>query len=179
MASFDLPELPQARMSPQLLMGAASPLWSYFAAAAAGGVAYWWMTQWARPVNLEAMLGAAKILPAPAALAVEPVVAVVEPMEHVLTTAPGALIETSPEPVGGEAAPVSAVLEIAPVVEPAPQADAAPDSFAEATPEPLLGAEPEPVIEEPAPFAAETAAEAPEPAAKLRAKKPPPIAPEG
>jgi hypothetical protein len=179
MASFDLPELPQTRMSPQLLMGATSPLWTYFGVAAAGGVAYWWMTQWARPVNLEAMLGEAKILPAPAAVAVASVVAAVEPMEDVLTTAPDALIEAAPEPVGGEAAPVSAMLEIAPVVEPAPQADAAPEAPAEATPEPLLGAEPEPVIEEPAPFAAETAVEALEPAAKPRAKKPPPIAPEG
>lgn len=36
-------------------IGAASPLWWAFAGAASAGVAYWWLTRWARPVNLEAM----------------------------------------------------------------------------------------------------------------------------
>lgn len=36
-------------------IGAVSPLWWAFAGAATAGVAYWWMTRWARPVNLEAM----------------------------------------------------------------------------------------------------------------------------
>lgn len=180
MASFDLPELPQTRMSPQLLVGATSPLWTYFGAVAAGGVAYWWMTQWARPVNLEAMLGGTRTLPAPAALVAEPVVEVVEDvvgsMEDVL---PEIVAEAAAAPVGGEAAPVSPLLETAPLLDPEPAA--APESFAEAAPapEPLLDAPPEPVIEEPAPFVAETAVEAAaEPASKPRAKKPPAVAPE-
>lgn len=40
-------------------IGAASPLWWAFAATAGAGVAYWWMTRWARPINLEAGGGAA------------------------------------------------------------------------------------------------------------------------
>ena len=37
-------------------IGAASPLWFMFTGAASAGVAYWWMTRWMRPMNLEAML---------------------------------------------------------------------------------------------------------------------------
>jgi len=36
-------------------IGAVSPLWWVFAGAGAAGVAYWWMTRWAKPTNLEAM----------------------------------------------------------------------------------------------------------------------------
>jgi predicted flap endonuclease-1-like 5' DNA nuclease len=35
-------------------IGAASPLWLAFGAAAGAGVAYWWMTRWTQPANLEA-----------------------------------------------------------------------------------------------------------------------------
>ena len=42
-------------------IGAASPLWFMFTGAASAGVAYWWMTRWMRPMNLEALL------PSPAA----------------------------------------------------------------------------------------------------------------
>lgn len=35
-------------------LGAASPLWFAFASAASAGVAYWWMTRWTKPSNLEA-----------------------------------------------------------------------------------------------------------------------------
>jgi predicted flap endonuclease-1-like 5' DNA nuclease len=39
-------------------LGAVSPLWAIYGAAATGGVAFWWMSQWTqkwgRPVNLEA-----------------------------------------------------------------------------------------------------------------------------
>ncbi len=37
-----------------MMVGAASPLWGLFAVAAAGGVAFWWMTRWTRATNLEA-----------------------------------------------------------------------------------------------------------------------------
>ena len=48
----------QAEAFWRLPLGAANPLWGAYAGAAAGGVALWWMNQWAerwaRPVNLEA-----------------------------------------------------------------------------------------------------------------------------
>ncbi len=161
MASFDLPEIPQPRVSPALLVGVASPLWSYFGAAAAGGLAYWWMTQWARPVNLEALMGAAKALPTPEPLfepALEVVEALAEATEEVLEDAGEALLE---------AAPISPLVEAAPLpsIEPEPAPVAEPPSF-EATPAPVLEAAPEPVIEEPAPVADE-------PALKPRGKKAP------
>jgi predicted flap endonuclease-1-like 5' DNA nuclease len=40
-------------------IGAVSPLWWAFAGAATAGVAYWWLTRWAKPVNIEA----AQVLP--------------------------------------------------------------------------------------------------------------------
>ncbi len=41
----------------RLPLGAVSPLWAMFGAAATTGVAYWWLTQWPRAVNVEAMAG--------------------------------------------------------------------------------------------------------------------------
>lgn len=38
-------------------VGAASPLWLFYAGAAGAGVAYWLMTRWASPMNLESMMG--------------------------------------------------------------------------------------------------------------------------
>ncbi|OHB27910.1 MAG: hypothetical protein A2790_14820 [Phenylobacterium sp. RIFCSPHIGHO2_01_FULL_69_31] len=170
MASFDLPEIPQPRVSPALLVGVASPLWSYFGAAAAGGLAYWWMTQWARPVNLEALMGAAKALPTPEPLfepAVEVVEALVEATEQVLEDAGDALLEAAPLAVGGEAAPISPLMEsaAAPAIDPGPELIADPAPFEPAA-EPVLEAAPEPVIEEPAPVGSE-------PALKPRGKKAP------
>jgi len=60
-------------------VGAFSPLWMMFAGAASAGVAYWWMARWAKPVNLEALLGARA--PAP-----------------VLKPAPEPATEAAPEP---------------------------------------------------------------------------------
>ncbi len=39
-------------------VGLASPLWGLFAGAAMSGTAWWWMSRWARPANLEALFGA-------------------------------------------------------------------------------------------------------------------------
>lgn len=168
MASFDLPDPPQPPVNPAaLLVGAASPLWGYFAAATAGGVAYWWMTQWARPLNLEALLGTRTA----------PVAPVFKPVEAFEAVADG----VGALPVGGEAAPISPLVEAAPSSQPAaaaPEADPVPESFADAPPpverppEPAVGAasQPvaasahEPVIDEPAPLTTE-------PAPKPRPKK--------
>jgi len=55
---------PEASKALHGSIGAASPLWWAFAGAASAGVAYWWMTRWARPVNLEAMMPKAVESPA-------------------------------------------------------------------------------------------------------------------
>lgn len=118
MASFDRPDIARTSVSPALLVGVASPLWSYFGAAAAGGMAYWWMTRWARPVNLEAQLAlpaAALPPPIPAALPAIEAETAVEPAPE----ASAALTAVTPEPVIDEPAPVA----LAPV-EPAPRGHA-------------------------------------------------------
>jgi hypothetical protein len=131
-------------------VGLASPLWGLFAGVAMSGAAWWWMTRWARPENLEAMFGAAakfeaavepKVveLTAPAVEAAEAapeevteafVEAAQEPVsQEPVSQAPvlEALVEApvAPEPVGGEAAPVSPALEVlAPEVAAEPAAAA-------------------------------------------------------
>jgi hypothetical protein len=101
MAYLDQPETAPPPVSPQLLVGAASPLWSYFGAAAAGGVAFWWMTRWTQPVNLEALFDAAT-----RAMRSGPQLTLkgLETAEAVVEAAPS--VEA---PVGGEAAPISPV----------------------------------------------------------------------
>jgi hypothetical protein len=181
MATFEFPEMPETHLTPNLLVGAASPLWGYFGAAAAGGVAYWWMTQWARPVNVEALLATAtKALPEAAAPVVVPVLETVEAaVEAVEAAAP----ELPPAPVGGEAAPVGlaeAVLapepEPEPVLEAAPEPEPvieAPEPVTEAAPEPVIEAAPEPaVIAPPEPVAEAAPAPVVEPA-KPRVRKTP------
>jgi predicted flap endonuclease-1-like 5' DNA nuclease len=60
MAEF--PDLEEARANARkamtLPLGMASPLWLAFGAATTAGVAWWWMTRWAKPINLEALTGA-------------------------------------------------------------------------------------------------------------------------
>lgn len=99
-------ELPQPKVGPALIVGAASPLWGYFGAAALGGVAYWWMTRWTEVMNLEALYAAwSPATPAEAA--------------PVTPAAVEAAAELAP-PLGGEAAPVSPVVAAVAAAEPAP-----------------------------------------------------------
>ena len=97
-------DIPQARVSPALLMGAASPLWGYFAATAAGGVAFWWMTRWTRPVNLEAFFAPAspQALPVPTSDAAEIVACAPEveapPEPEPLEAAAERVADPAPEP---------------------------------------------------------------------------------
>lgn len=52
-------------------VGAGSPLWAVFGAAAGVGVAWWWLSHWTRIVNVEALTArAGSGAPAPAAEAV-------------------------------------------------------------------------------------------------------------
>jgi hypothetical protein len=101
-------------------LGLSSPLWGFFAGAAVGGAAFWWMTRWARPHNLEAMFGEAasseRAVEAPVE-AVEPVVEAVVEAEIVAFTAPDAMVEG--------AAPEAAAEPFEPILEPAPAVEAA------------------------------------------------------
>jgi hypothetical protein len=154
---------PQSLM--RVPVGLASPLWGLFAGVAVSGATWWWMTRWARPENLEAMFGAAAkfetameteaaALEAPAVEAAEAATEVAEAVvdalpEPALEAAPEpmeepmpapvleALAEATPDlqPVGGEAAPISPVLEaFAP--EPAAIEATPAEAFAEAAGEP-------------------------------------------
>jgi hypothetical protein len=129
-------------------IGAASPLWLAFAGAASAGVAFWWMSRWMRPVNLEAFL-----FTAPAA----------EPIAEPVAEAVAELAAPAPEPVEIIAEAVS--VEIEPTlfeIEPTP----------EAAPEPVLEAAPEPVVE-PAPEPAPVAKAAPTEPEPVKAKPAP------
>jgi len=96
-------ELPRIEIKPEALtrlpLGVASPLWGFYASAALSGVAYWWMTQWTRPVNLEALFNQAAATAQPVVDAVE---AVTETVVEALAPP-----EALSFPVGGEAAPIS------------------------------------------------------------------------
>jgi hypothetical protein len=113
-------------------VGLVSPLWPLFAGAAVSGAAWWWMTRWAQPANLEAMFGAAakteaETVEAVAEAVVEPIAEVeaeVEPAMEAVADAGAEPVEAAPapvlealveepgalEPVGGESAPISPVL---------------------------------------------------------------------
>jgi predicted flap endonuclease-1-like 5' DNA nuclease len=86
----DFPGVARAQNVWRLPIGAASPLWAAFGAAAGAGVAYWWMTQWTRAANPKVLTAApAPVLETPVieieAVAVPQTVAVPE-------------VEAEPEP---------------------------------------------------------------------------------
>jgi hypothetical protein len=96
---------------PELMIGAASPLWGFYTGVALAGMSWWWMSRWARPGGFE-RLAAATVEPAVAAVADAvggPVVT-----QLVREQVPAA-------PVGGESAPIpAAAVEVEPRPEPAP-----------------------------------------------------------
>lgn len=96
-----LPDMPKIdpEKGPNLLAGAASPLWLMFGGAAmAGATWWWWSSRWREAVNVEALM--APSLPAtapeaaPVELAPEPVV---DPVTEAPVLAPIEL-DASPEP---------------------------------------------------------------------------------
>lgn len=109
---------------PEVLIGAASPLWAYFTGAAMAGIAFWWMTRLLKPMGLEAIVGTAPGLPArvpgrqPSDLPGEAV-------------AEALMDDVWPEvPVGGEAAPFGVVtLEAEVLCDPEIATDLASNEF--------------------------------------------------
>ena len=101
------PPFAEAFVKPEALMavpvGLASPLWGLFAGAAVSGSAWWWMTRWARPENLEALFAATEAAPAASTPLAEPPQALEAP------PAIEAVVEAPvlAEPVGGESASVA------------------------------------------------------------------------
>lgn len=129
----------------------ASPLWAYYGAAVATGIAVWSMTRMARTVNLEAFLGSPTLaavpdlLASPAALPQPVLEAETAPMLEV------AQEPVTPEPVTPE--PVAEVVELAPLspvearvaADPVIEGEAVVEAAAEPTSEPAVAA-PEPVL---------------------------------
>lgn len=86
-ASLEKP--PEAGKALSLPLGVVSPLWMMFAGAATAGVAYWWMTRWTRPINLEARLAAPEPVAQPVVEAAsEPDLEPVAEIVPVIATAP-------------------------------------------------------------------------------------------
>lgn len=91
--------------SPQMMVGAATPLWGYFTGAALTGVALWWMSRWA-PTAAAPVAAAPEPVAVPAAkvptlFVVEPVAEpieepVVEPVEEPIIEAE--FVESPPRP---------------------------------------------------------------------------------
>jgi predicted flap endonuclease-1-like 5' DNA nuclease len=86
----------RAEQAWRLPMGAVSPLWAVFGAAASVGVAYWWMTQWTRSVNIEA-LGGVKVVAAPKPAPPE-IVAELAPVPAPAPAVEAPVVVAAPEP---------------------------------------------------------------------------------
>ncbi|MBP7648435.1 MAG: hypothetical protein KA085_15370 [Phenylobacterium sp.] len=126
-------------------IGAASPLWFMFTGAASAGVAYWWLTRWMAPVNLEALLPVSGADAEPAQEAAILVEAFLEPLleaaEPVL--AEGGVVDPDPAPVPApepapnplDTPPPQAAMQMAaPAIEPAAKIVARPSRSRPKTP---------------------------------------------
>ena len=142
MTHVDVPQFSQPGVSPTLLMGAASPLWGYFAASAVSGVAFWWMTRWTRPVNLEAFFAAASPQALPVPVPAPEVVEIVahEPEAEMAAALAPAMIEDDVALM--DAAPV---MEATPEPDPEPALEVAVELVADRAPELETGATTPPV----------------------------------
>ena len=100
----DLPEIDPPKAA-YVSLGLASPLWLPFLGAASAGVAFWWMTRWMPPANLEAML--AVVQPAAPEEVAETVVA----MTEAATEQAEAVVEETVEAVAETTEQVEAVAD--------------------------------------------------------------------
>jgi len=97
-------------------LGAASPLWFAFGAAASTAVAYWWFTQLTKAVNVEAFSGLVAA-PKTAKVKIEPAPVAVAPEPDLVTIAEA----SEPEPAAATVELLAeAVVEPAPAPEPEP-----------------------------------------------------------
>lgn len=115
-----------------LPMGMMSPLWFAFSAAASFGAAYYWMTSWAKPRNLEAIMG--PLMTAPPILIelvpeLEPQPLVAPPEDTAADIAFGSSVDDMPHVIAERAAQAAAAeaAELA-LLEPPP-----PEPVVEAT----------------------------------------------
>jgi predicted flap endonuclease-1-like 5' DNA nuclease len=127
-----LPEIPKIdpEKGPNLIAGAASPLWLMFGGAAAAGATWWWWSaRWREAVNVEALM----------ATALTPALAEI-PLTHEPAPEP---VELAPEPVIDPVteAPVLAPVELEPAEPVIAAATAATEVVAEAVQETLDTAE--------------------------------------
>jgi hypothetical protein len=115
-------------------IGAASPLWLAFAGAAGAGLAYWWISRWMRPANLEAWLSPPRTAP-PVPPAEPAPLAVVEPMAKAVGEAAPApeVIEAIPAPVASDHAAPEPAGQATPA-EPAPKPAASPRTSSRTAP---------------------------------------------
>jgi len=107
-----LPEMPKIdpEKGPNLMAGAASPLWLMFGGAAmAGATWWWWSARWREAVNVEALMAPALAKTAPEFEPVAPVELasqfVIDPVTEAPILAPVAL--ETPEPVAAAAEAVT------------------------------------------------------------------------
>lgn len=106
-------DIPAKAVTPNVMVGAASPLWGYFAGAAAVGVAFWWMTRPLKAPNLEALFAAGEAAALPAPEVVEAEAPFVPTAEAVVSEASGAVEDVmAPEP--SKAPPTPAANDPAP-----------------------------------------------------------------
>jgi len=120
-----LPESFDTNKAINLSLGMASPLWLAFAGAAMAGSAFWWMSRWTRPDNLEAMLELPATTPAPVPVP-DVVLEAVEPVAEAAEVAVTA-VETAVEVATQEAAAlVEGLADVDPVVDAHPVVDAEP-----------------------------------------------------
>jgi len=106
----------RAERALRLPFGVASPLWAMYGAAAGAGLAYWWMTSWARAVNVEALAPfslkpVAQPKPVEIVAEPEPPVAIVEAIAEAAPTL--ALEAPTPKPRLVSAPAVAVVEEVA------------------------------------------------------------------
>ncbi len=117
-----LPESLDTNKAISLSLGMASPLWLAFAGAAVAGSAFWWMSRWTRPENLEAMFELPATPPAPEA--VVKTAAVAEPVAEIAVTAAETVIDAA---ANEAAAMAEGLADVDPVVETLAELTAAAD----------------------------------------------------